>query len=177
VLFTTDACGLCGRCRALAFAICDAADRTDADRMRCSPDPAAGSICDPDALRRAPRAAAQVQSVAAGSPALRKALIPMTACSGRTLDVTSVAVAAWGVIRSGSDRGTGAAFAQDTIGILDLLGRLSPRDTRPVGPTAPRHPGPKRALPPAGHPNRLLKKCRSDSAAYQNPENPSRNGI
>jgi hypothetical protein len=25
--------------------------------------------------------------------------------------------------------------------------------------------------------NRLLKKCRSDSAAYQNPENPSRNGI
>jgi hypothetical protein len=26
-------------------------------------------------------------------------------------------------------------------------------------------------------PNRLLKKCRSDPAAYQNPENPSRNGI
>jgi Mg2+/Co2+ transporter CorB len=25
--------------------------------------------------------------------------------------------------------------------------------------------------------SRLLKKCRSDSAAYQNPENPSRNGI
>ena len=29
----------------------------------------------------------------------------------------------------------------------------------------------------ADAPNRLLKKCRSDSAAYQNPENPSRNGI
>jgi hypothetical protein len=36
---------------------------------------------------------------------------------------------------------------------------------------------PRSAMSSTDITSRLLKKCRSDFAAYQNPENPSRNGI
>jgi TRAP transporter TAXI family solute receptor len=102
---------------------------------------------------------AEVQAVVDESPALRKANIAMTAYPSQTRDVESVAVTATVVTRAGTDPETVAALVRDTVGNLDLLAqrapvlsRLSPRDMRKVGLTAPLHPGAEAGFAAAGAP-------------------------
>ena len=62
VLFTLGAGDVSGSYYASAFAICDVVNRTEAEHLRCSPDPTAGSIYNLEALRRGQIDFAMVQS-------------------------------------------------------------------------------------------------------------------
>jgi hypothetical protein len=101
--------------------------------------------------------AAEAQAVVAANPAMRKAIIPMTAYAGQTRDVDSVAVTATVVTRAGTDPETVAALVRDTVGNLDVLAqrapvlsRLSPSEMSKVGLTAPLHPGAEAGFAAAG---------------------------
>jgi TRAP transporter TAXI family solute receptor len=109
--------------------------------------------------RLVPLTPAEAQALVTDSPALRHAVIPMTAYPGQTRDVETVAVTATVVTRAGTDPETVAALVRDTVGNLDLLAqrapvlsRLSPRDMPSVGLTAPLHPGAEAGFAAAGAP-------------------------
>lgn len=123
------------------------------------PNAAVGRALATCGARLVPLTPAEMQAVVADNPAMRKAFIPMTAYPSQTRDVDSVAVTATVVTRADTDAETVAALVLDTVSNLDLLAqrapvlsRLSPRDMRKVGLSAPLHPGAEAGFAAAGVP-------------------------